>query len=114
MNDQDKQAMIDKMMAGELHIKTLSDEAFYALLEGLTRMYFARVMNCCDTSASGEKDHEWSALSAIFQRVCEERGAKRSIAAKMAAVPVKAAEPLTPEEELADTIKRQKEGEVQA
>ena len=34
-------------------------------------------------------------------------------AAKMAAIPVKAAEPLTPEEELPDTIKRQKE-EVQA
>ena len=34
-------------------------------------------------------------------------------AAKMAALPVKAAEPLSPEEELADTIKRQKE-EVQA
>ncbi len=38
---------------------------------------------------------------------------KAAKAAKMAAVPVKAAEPLTPEEELADTIKRQKE-EVQS
>ena len=42
---------------------------------------------------------------------CAWRTARK--AAKMAAIPVKAAEPLTPEEELADTIKRQKE-EVQA
>ena len=110
MNDQDKQAMINKMVAGELYINGLSDEDFYELLEGLKRMYFARVWNCCD--ASGKMDHEWSTLSDIFQRVCEERGAKRSIAAKMAAVPVKAAEPLTPEEELADTIARQKELDV--
>ena len=42
---------------------------------------------------------------------CAWRTARK--AAKMAAIPVKAAEPLSPEEELADTIKRQKE-EVQA
>ena len=75
MNDQEKQAMIDKMVAGGLYIKGLSDEDFYGLLEGLTRMYCARVWNCCD--ASGKMDHEWSALSDIFQRVCEERGVKR-------------------------------------
>lgn len=43
---------------------------------------------------------------------CAWRTARK--AAKMAAIPVKAAEPLSPEEELADTIKRQKEDEVQA
>lgn len=100
MNDQEKQVMINKMVAGELYIKGLSDEDFYELLEGLKRMYFARVWNCCD--ASGKMDHEWCALSDIFQRVCEERGAKR------ASHP----DPLTPEEELADTIKRQKELDV--
>lgn len=94
MNDQEKQAMIDKMVAGGLYIKGLSDEDFYGLLEGLTRMYFARVWNCCD--ASGKMDHEWRALSDIFQRVCEERGVKRR----------------TPEEEIADTITRQKELDV--
>ena len=71
MTDQEKQAMIDKMVAGELCIKTLSEDEFYGLLSGLRRMYFARVWNCCD--ASGRMDHEWSALSAIFRRVCEER-----------------------------------------
>ena len=73
MTDQEKQAMINKMVAGQLHIKELSENEFYGLLSGLTRMYFARVWNCCD--ASGRMDHEWSTLSAIFQRVCEERGA---------------------------------------
>ena len=63
--------MINKMVAGELCIKALSENEFYGLLSGLTRMYFARVWNCCDSS--GRMDHEWSALSAIFQRVCEER-----------------------------------------
>ena len=71
MTDQEKQAMINKMVAGELCIKALSENEFYGLLSGLTRMYFARVWNCCDSS--GRMDHEWSALSAIFQRVCEER-----------------------------------------
>jgi hypothetical protein len=71
MTDPEKQAMIDKMVAGELCIKALSENEFYGLLSGLTRMYFARVWNCCD--ASGRMDHEWSALSDIFQRVCEER-----------------------------------------
>ena len=52
-----------------------AESDFYGLLEGLTRMYCARVWNCCD--ASGKMDHEWSALSDIFQRVCEERGVKR-------------------------------------
>ena len=59
------------MVAGELCIKALSENEFYGLLSGLTRMYFARVWNCCD--ASGRMDHEWSTLSDIFQRVCEER-----------------------------------------
>ena len=111
MNDQEKQAMIDKMVAGGLYIKGLSDEDFYGLLEGLTRMYFARVWNCCD--ASGKMDHEWSALSDIFQRVCEERGAKRAsrhVRGESIAAPHP--DPLTPEEELADTIKRQKELDV--
>ena len=74
MTDQEKQAMINKMVAGELCIKALSENEFYGLLSGLTRMYFARVWNCCD--ASGRMDYEWSSLSDIFQRVCEERGAE--------------------------------------
>ena len=63
--------MINKMVAGELCIQALSENEFYGLLSGLKRMYFARVWNCCD--ASGRMDHEWSTLSDIFQRVCEER-----------------------------------------
>ena len=72
MTDQEKQVMINKMVAGELCIQALSENEFYELLSGLKRMYSARVWNCCD--ASGRMDHEWCALSDIFQRVCEERG----------------------------------------
>ena len=71
MTDQEKQVMINKMVAGVLCIPALSENEFYGLLSGLTRMYSARVWNCCD--ASGQMDHEWGTLSAIFQRVCEER-----------------------------------------
>lgn len=72
MTDQEKQVMINKMVAGVLCIQALSENEFYGLLSGLKRMYSARVWNCCD--ASGRMDYEWSALSDIFQRVCEERG----------------------------------------
>ena len=71
MTDKEKQVMINKMVAGELCIQALSENEFYELLSGLKRMYSARVWNCCD--ASGRMDHEWSSLSDIFQRVCEER-----------------------------------------
>lgn len=81
MTDQEKQVMINKMVAGELCIQALSENEFYELLSGLKRMYSARVWNCCD--ASGRMDHEWSTLSDIFQRVCEER--ERGVTAERSA-----------------------------
>lgn len=82
VTDQEKQGMINKMVAGELCIQKLSEDEFYGLLAGLMRMYSARVWNCCD--ASGKMDHEWSSLSDIFQRLCEERGAETARAEKVA------------------------------
>ena len=111
MNDEDKQKLIEDFLHRRINPRALSRDDFIELLDGLKRMYFARVWNCCD--ASGKMDHEWSALSDIFQRVCEERGAKRAsrpVRGDNIAAPHP--DPLTPEEELADTVARQKELDV--
>ena len=65
MTDQEKQAMIDKMVVGELCVKALSENEFYGLLSGLTRMYFARVLNCCD--ASGRMDTNGARCQTSFR-----------------------------------------------
>ena len=87
ITDQEKQVMINKMVAGELCIQSLSENEFYGLLNGLMRMYSARIWNCCD--ASGKMDHEWSTLSDIFRRLCEEREAKAARSENVAGQPIK-------------------------
>jgi len=74
MEDNEKQELIDNVLSGKMAISKLSDCDFYELLDGLKRMYFARVLNCVDASARW--DAEWCALSDIFQRICESRGVK--------------------------------------
>ena len=69
MRDNEKQELIDNVLSGKMAISKLSDCDFYELLDGLKRMYFARVLNCVDASAKW--DTEWCVLSDIFQRICE-------------------------------------------
>ena len=69
MEDRNKQMLIDNVLSGKVPIAKLSECDFYELLDGLKRMYFARVLNCVDASAKW--DTEWFVLSDIFQRVCE-------------------------------------------
>ncbi len=68
MSDKEKQEMIDNVLSGKIPVRELSENSFHELLDGLKRMYFARVMNCADASAKW--DTEWCALSDIFQRIC--------------------------------------------
>ena len=69
MEDKEKQELIDNVLSGKIPVKELSENCFHELLDGLKRMYFARVMNCVDASAKWDK--EWIVLSDIFQRICE-------------------------------------------
>lgn len=69
MDNKEKQKLIDNVLSGKIHIRELNENCFHELLDGLKRMYFARVMNCVDASAKW--DHEWLVLSDIFQRICE-------------------------------------------
>lgn len=63
--------MLDKMVDEGLHdVLDMDRERFLALLDALKRMFFSRVLNCCD--ASGRKDHEWATLSDVFQRALKE------------------------------------------
>ena len=69
MEDKEKQEMIDNVLSGKKPVKELSENCFRELIDGLKRMYFARVINCVDASAKW--DTEWIGLSEIFQRICE-------------------------------------------
>ena len=70
MDKNEKQELIDNVLTGKIPIRELSENCFHELLDGLKRMYFARVMNCVDASAKW--DQEWLVLSDIFQRICED------------------------------------------
>ena len=70
MTKGEKQELIDNVLTGKIPIRELSENCFHELLDGLKRMYFARVMNCVDASARW--DQEWLVLSDIFQRICED------------------------------------------
>lgn len=72
MEDKEKQELIDNVLSGKVPVANLGQSDFYELLDGLKRMYFARVLNCVDASARW--DAEWCVLSDIFQRICESRG----------------------------------------
>lgn len=69
MDDKDKQTLIDNVLDGKIEVEKLSESDFYELLDGLKRMFVARVFNCVDASAKWDK--EWLVLSCIFQRICE-------------------------------------------
>ena len=45
----------------------MTEEEFIGLIDGLRRMYNARIWNCVD--ASGKWDTEWGAISDVFDRV---------------------------------------------
>lgn len=71
MEDNEKQELIGNVLSGKVPVAQLGESDFYELLDGLKRMYFARVLNCVDASARW--DAEWCALSAIFERLSESR-----------------------------------------
>lgn len=70
MNDKEKNKLIYNALSRKIPIRELSENCFIELLDGLKRMYFARVMNCI--AAQAEWDQEWLVLSDIFQRICED------------------------------------------
>lgn len=70
MDEKAQQELIDKTLTGELAVSDLDEARFYHLLDGLRRMYIARIWNCIDPH--GTMDKEWSALSSIFGRICRE------------------------------------------
>lgn len=70
MDDNEKQAIISSVIHGERNAAQLTAEEFVGLLDGLRRMYFARIFNCVD--ASGKWDTEWGALSEVFARCKDE------------------------------------------
>ena len=70
MDKNEKQKLIDNVLTRKIPIRELSENCFHELLDGLKRIYFARVMNCVDASAKW--DQEWLVLSDIFQRICED------------------------------------------
>jgi len=76
MDEKAQQELIDKALTGELAVSELDEERFYYLLDGLRRMYIARIWNCIDPH--GTMDKEWSALSSIFGRICRERESRTS------------------------------------
>ena len=70
MEDNEKQALISTVIHGEKTAKSLGKEEFLGLLDGLRRMFFARVFNCVDDS--GKWDTEWIALSGVCERAYKE------------------------------------------
>jgi hypothetical protein len=70
MEDSEKQALISAVIHGERSVDDLSAEEFFGLMDGLSRMYNARIWNCVD--ATGKSDTEWRALSDVFARVQKE------------------------------------------
>lgn len=66
MKDEDLQKLIEGLFAGSVKIDDLADDEFALVLMGLSRVYFARVLNCVD--AHGKNDHEWLMLSDVFTR----------------------------------------------
>ena len=75
MSDEEKQALITAIIHGERSVESLDANEFLGLLNGLYRMYNARIWNCVD--ASGKWDTEWRALSDIFGRCQKEITAKK-------------------------------------
>ena len=70
MDDSEKQALISAVIHGEKCVNDLSAAEFLGLMDGLRRMYDARIWNCVD--ASGKWDTEWRALSDVFARALKE------------------------------------------
>lgn len=70
MNDKDKEALLWDVLERRKDVSDLSRDEFLDLLNGLQRMFFARVMNCVDASA--KKDPEWMALSSVCERALSE------------------------------------------
>lgn len=66
MDDEDLQKMIDELFAGTRKICDLTDGEFVQVLDGLSRVFCARVLNCIDPH--GKKDPEWRMLSEAFSR----------------------------------------------
>ena len=60
------QEELSKVMSGEKDVFQMSNGEFKDLLEGLSAMFFARIMNCIDPT--GGKDREWGVLAAICRR----------------------------------------------
>ncbi|MBO7687247.1 MAG: hypothetical protein J6V72_12725 [Kiritimatiellae bacterium] len=67
MRDDEKQALISSVIHGQRRAGELTEEEFIGLIDGLRRMYNARIWNCVD--ASGKWDTEWGAISDVFDRV---------------------------------------------
>lgn len=70
MTDKDKEALLWDVLERRKYVPGLSRDEFLDLLDGLQRMFFARVMNCIDASA--KKDPEWMALSSVCLRALTE------------------------------------------
>lgn len=64
---EDVEKLVSEVLKGEIKVSQLSDMNFMRLLEGLGKMYMARVMNCVD--GTGRYDKEWTALAQIFTRI---------------------------------------------
>ena len=67
MNIEDEEKFLHAALSGDVDVQRLDESRFLGLLGLLERMFVARVMNCVD--ASGKKDKEWLALSAVFGRL---------------------------------------------
>ena len=67
MGREDVEKLVSEVLKGEIKVSQLSDMNFMRLLEGLGKMYMARVMNCVD--GTGKYDKEWTALAQIFTRI---------------------------------------------
>jgi len=72
MEDADKQKLVEDFLHRRVNPLALSRDDFIELLDGLKRMYSARVWNCVDATA--KNDPEWGALSDVFQRALKELG----------------------------------------
>ena len=70
MDDSEKQALISAVIHCERLVNDLSADEFAGLMDGLSRMYNARIWNCVD--ATGKWDTEWRALSDVFARARKE------------------------------------------
>lgn len=67
MSDEEKQKMLDIFCAGKMDVDNLPTSDLIELLDALSRMFNARVLNCVDASAKW--DREWLTLSSVLRRV---------------------------------------------